>query len=1060
LTVRRIGIGLVAAGLLAAWQALAAPGDEHWSRQFPEPGAATGLSPGTGMTMAGGKPRVLRVKWRDERLWMAGAWQAGADPTDLKQRHSTAAWHLWTWSPKRGYEPVVHFGQKGGAGPDGQIYDFVWLPDGRLVVGGAFQRVDNPGGTMYHRVNGLAVYDPQEPTADKWRPLGTFQYNGTVNQGHVEALAYDPQGNDLFIGGNFAGIPGANSRHVHRYDFDTASYEPMTPGVLSPKTFVRRIVVDSTTTPSTIYVAGQFHYTAGNGLEPPISDSTSRYTTGLAKWQQGKGWTTFPAAGAKQKEDILQRAEDYKNSDSVSVFDVLVDGDDIWIVGAFSGGKGSGETIRGIAKWDAAKQKWIDPTGKGGVGREAYSIAKASNGKIYVAGAFGGVREGNKHYDGFKNGDRADLVIAYDPATKEWSQLGSGLLSLPTPEVRMTVTGNDVYVVGDFQYIGRGNDKQKDWQSSFIARWNETIDFTQMAPTVANTPPPLVGVPAPTAPLAQGNEHWSRAFPAPGRRKRPDQPTHTAATGMDDGTGMPETRGLAWIGETLYFVGNWAAVPNQRWFVWSWHATRGWEKLAWEEGGQGEGPQAMPNGVKGRDGKLWVYGGLPNYNGLAIYDPEAKTWAPFTGTWNGKPVTGHAVAQDGGAIHDIAWDDQAGDFYMVGASGLENPSYEYPGDVAPVIRVDKDGVYHPMGHDIKPEDPQKPVKRFQTIFIDQSVNPSDIYIGGTFNFYGPTPSAAERMLFNVARWDRAAQDWAPIGKGPPAREVERKFYPDGLPGLPARPTDFTGFLEPLFPRVHALITDAAGNLYAGGSIAVLDSRTLPVADRVESFGIAKWDKATDRWVALTETGGFSRDVIQMSWLDKGKTKLLATGGFEYGNDWTPLNGVAIVDVTTGKVEPLGGGLLLASRDQTVAPMVRHTLRDEEIWFTGLFDHAGVNANALLGAPIPSNYVAMWHPRLNMDPNAGLAVTPPAPLPVAKSSSASANVVLEAKFDGAGTVNWYEKRSQGYAKMGTGATFKTSVRYRRNDTEVVFYVAVSRPDGSEGGKVPVVIRIGE
>ncbi len=1050
---------LLCAAFFGFTNVMAAPGDEHWSRQFAKPQSSTKMQPGTGMSMGNGKPRFLRVKWHDDKLWMSGAWLPGVSPDDISKRSPNVYWHLWTWSPELGYEPVVYFDKRGGAGPDGQIYDFVWLPDGRLVVGGAFRRVDNPGGTMYHRVNGLAVYDPSEPTADKWRPLGEFQYNGTVYKGHVEALAYDSQSNDLFIGGNFAGIFGANSRHVHRYDFDTASYEPMTPGVLSPKTFVRRIKIDTSTTPSTVYVAGKFHYTAGNGLEPPITESTSRYSTGIAKWQEGIGWTTIPEAGANEKEDILKRAADFMNFDSVNVFDFLVDGEDLWIVGSFSEGKGSGETLRGVAKWDAAAGKWIDPTGKGGIGREAWSIGKGDNGKIYIAGAFGGVRLGKEHYDGFKNGDQADMVAVFDPATGEWAQLGSGLLGLPTPEARMTVHGDDVYIVGDFKYIGRDNDKKKEWESFFIARWNETIDFDATPAVVATKAPALAGVPAPTAPLSTGNEHWSRGFANPPRRKRPDEPAHTGMTGMDIGTGTPEIRGMAWQGDTLYFVGSWAAVPNVRWFVWSYHAERGWERLAWDERGQGEGPQAMPNGLKVRDGKVWVFGGLPNYKGLAIWDPAAKTWSPFKGTWNGKEVIGHAVEQGGGSLYDIAWDDAPGDFYMIGRSGLENPDYEYPRDIAAVIRVDADGVYHPMGHDIKAEDPMKPVKSFVTIYIDQSVAPSDIYIGGTFNFHGPAPTATERMLFNVAKWDRVAEDWAPIGKGVPAREVEQKFYPDGLPGLPAKPTAYVGFLQPLFPRVHAITSDTQGNLYVGGTLAVLDSTTLPVADRVETFGIAKWDKAEDKWVGVTKTGGFSRDVIQMSWLDEARTRLLVTGGFEYGNDWRPLNGVAIVDVTTGAVEPFGGGLLLKTRDQTIAPMVRHAIRGDELWFTGLFTHAGINVNSMTDAPIESSFVAMWNPTKSLDPNAGLVVKPVDPLPAPKSSSASANVVLEAELtQGEGTITWWEKRSSGFAKKATGPKFRANLRYKKSDTEIVFYVSVTRPDGSEGGKLPVRIPI--
>ena len=225
---------------------------------------------------------------------MSGAWPPGVAATDLTKQQRNELWHLWTWSPEEGYEAVAYFHSlKGGAGPDGQIYDFLWLPDGRLVVAGGFTRLDNPGGTRYHRINALAIYDPKEPTANKWQPLGTFQYNGTVSEGGaVEAIAYDPKGNDLYIGGTFAGIRGANSEKFHRYDFDTQSYEPVSPGVHGVKAFVRRIKVDTSTTPSTIYVSGKFQFTAGDGQTPRVSSSTARYSPGFAKWQEGVGWTT------------------------------------------------------------------------------------------------------------------------------------------------------------------------------------------------------------------------------------------------------------------------------------------------------------------------------------------------------------------------------------------------------------------------------------------------------------------------------------------------------------------------------------------------------------------------------------------------------------------------------------------------------------------------------------------------------------------------------------------------------------------------------------------------
>lgn len=255
--------------------------------------------------------------------------------------------------------------------------------------------------------------------------------------------------------------------------------------------------------------------------------------------------------------------------------------------------------------------------------------------------------------------------------------------------------------------------------------------------------------------------------------------------------------------------------------------------------------------------------------------------------------------------------------------------------------------------------------------------------------------------------------------------------------------------------------DAERNIYAGGTLAVVD-RSLPVASRKESFGLAKYDRKADRWVPATKVGGFSRDVLELRWLDEAKTQLLCTGAFEYANDWTPLNGVAILDTTTGALRRLGGGLMRASRDQVIAPMVRHAVRGEELWFSGLFDHAGVNANSRLEGPVESAYVAMWHPSADLDPNRGLRVKPVAALPAnTGTSSQTHRVELEAELQGEGTITWYERGSGGaWQKRGTGPKLQVSVRVPPGSGDLCYHVTVTGPDGVEGGKVPVRIPVGK
>jgi hypothetical protein len=1024
--------------------------DTHWSRQFPKPKKPTEMLPGTGMSDGGGKPTASRVKWHEGKLWIGGSWEPGVDGDDPSRQRPNVYWKLWTWSPTAGWEAVCWFHTaQGGVGPDGTINDFLWLPDGRLVVGGEFTRLYNPGGNRYRGVNALAVYDPKEPTANRWRPLGTFQYNGTVSSGgSIQSLAYDPQGNDLYIGGTFGGIPlpeGERSPFVHRYDLDTGGYEPMAPGLVGAKPSANRIVVDTSTKPSTIYVAGKFHYTAGNGLNLANASSTARYSTGLAAWQEGTGWRTFPTAHPRGPEGggdegILQRAADYARFDAVHVLDLLVDGKDIWIVGAFSQGTKSGETLRGIARWDEARQVWADPTGKGGLGREAFSIGKGKNGKIYVAGAFGGRRTVKDNYDGFKDGTPAALAVSYDPATKSWAQLGAGLASRVMPECRLAIDGDDVWFVGDFDGIDPAKQGTKELvESAYVARWNETVDFVAAPPQVAAAPQ-RAARPRPERPAFTGNEHWSRQF-APPERGKP----MTGKTGMDDSAGKPtQTNGVVVIGDTVYFGGNWEVKPGQRWYVWSWHPTKGWAALASQQGAKSQGIESPPLGLATHGGKLYAYGAIARWNGIGVYDPKTEEWTRLAGTFGGKPVDGNAMTDQGDApIKDVCW-GKDGTMYLVGSCGLA------PG-CGPAFTVGTDGAFTPLGKALLPEDPSKPIVSFDAIALDESTTPPTIYIGGTFNYFGGAPTSNERMCFNVARFDRQASDWRPVGKGVKVglSPLDAPKYPDGLPGLPAHSDRYQGFIHPLFPRVRDLVVDGQGNLWAGGTLALVDE-SVPVAARRETFGLAKWDKATDRWVGPTKAGGVTRDVSQLTLLADGK--LLLSGSFVQDERWGLLNNVALLDPATGVLAPLGGGLLREGLDQTIGATVAHCVSGDDLWFFGFFDHAGVNADDLLDAPVRSSYVARWNPTQDLDPNRGLQVAAsPVELAVpAGPSSSEAEVTLTASGADGATITWYERKSDGqFVARGAGPSWKSKQRVKAGD-ELTLYVTATR-DGVEGGK---------
>jgi len=1059
-----LAVGVAAAG--------AAAGDEHWSREFAKPKQSTKMEVGTGLSDGTGKPNIQKALWHKGKLYMAGNWEAGVSGDDITKPLRNDYWRLWSWSPVTGYEVVAHYHTaQGGRGPDGPIMDFLFLPDDRLVVAGSFTRVDNPGGTRYHDVNALAVYDHDEPTANRWRPLGTVQYNGTVSPGgSIYCLAYDRTNNDLYVGGTFEGIGGVMSPKIHKYDFDTADWVPLPPGVWGAKPIVHKIWVDESLSPPKVYVGGKFQYTGGNGLNPDAA-GTARWSTGFAVYQEGSDWTTFPPEKTEKlrKEDILQRAGDFAHFDAVHVMDFLVDGADIWVVGAFSQGEGQAP-LRGIATWDGERKVWTDPTGKGGFGREVFSMAKGANGKFYFAGAFGGRKTESEFYKGYCNGDGAPMVAEYCPATKTWSTLGSGLSGRVMPECRLAVAGNDVFFVGDFNHVGPSNfgrtvakDAVESW---YIARWNETVDFTAgTAPRPDGADAPLhLHEPTVDAPAFEGNQHWSRRFVKPPRQVQ-GKSLQSGATGMDDGFGAPtQINGMVWHGDTLYFAGNWEVMNGQPWFVWTYNADKGWNAIAHQgTGGASVGPDSPPEGLQFHDGKLYVYGAISRYAGICTYDPATGEWAQFKGTYQGKAVEGNAVEQRGGPINDVAWDGRTGDMYMVGSCGLTRPEDPHTHDVAQVIRVDKNGEYHTMGYMLNAEDPNKPVLGIYAVYLDETKDPTDVYVGGTFNFYGPKPTSHERMCYNVVKWSHGDKDWRPIGKGVTfcLSPLDKGWYPEGLPGLPAHPGDeVSGFLLSGFPRVRCLTMDKQGNLYAAGAVAVVERDRLPVKDRAECFGIAKYDPTLDRWVPCSAVGGVSRDIHHMTWVDD--TTLLLSGSFVYDNAWNILNNVALLDVVSGELKPLGGGLLRGSRDEVIGSCVAHAVNGEGYWFAGLFDYAGVNANFRGQTPVESHFFAHWNPTKSLDPADAVKVKPVEPLKGVKGPSSQPRTVqLEIDGDPGGTVTWYEQSSTGaFRKKGQGLSFKDSPRVKGGQTEVVYFVTVTDAAGAEGPKIPVRVPVGE
>ncbi len=171
--------------------------------------------------------------------------------------------------------------------------------------------------------------------------------------------------------------------------------------------------------------------------------------------------------------------------------------------------------------------------------------------------------------------------------------------------------------------------------------------------------------------------------------------------------------------------------------------------------------------------------------------------------------------------------------------------------------------------------------------------------------------------------------------------------------------------------------------------------------------------------------------------------------------------MAILDIETGELSPVGGGLLNEGQAHVMGSEVVHAVRGDELWFAGFFDHAGVNGNSMSTAPVVSKYIAMYDPTRILDPNFYLEIEPVDPIEApAGSSSVSKTVELKAHLsEGEGEITWYERRADGtYTKKGNGESYKASLRVAPGTGDLFYYVSVTGPDGVEGGKIPVRISI--
>ncbi|HEY5913512.1 MAG TPA: hypothetical protein VJA21_23235 [Verrucomicrobiae bacterium] len=333
--------------------------------------------------------------------------------------------------------------------------------DDGIYVGGLFTAA---GKTLANRI---ARWD-----GTSWNTVGGGTMGGTSSANRVLAIA--GRGTDVFVGGTFTNVGGIDVRNIARWD--GANWWNMGFG------FDASVSVLAAT-PTAVYAGGSFT----NVTDPPYLITVNHIAMwdGLNWYNLGSGVNasgtvnaiaasgnnvyiggTFTSAGGVTANRIAvwngfnwtSLGSGSANGLNGTVYAIAINGTDVYVGGSFA--NAGTTTVRGIAKWDGANWSGLGSGATGTSTADIRALAFGGDGKLYCCGRFTNI-----------SGINASSIARWDGA--KWEALGSGFFadSAIVRGTDLVIRGDDVFAVGSFTGAGLTD-------SSGIARWNETIDFT------------------------------------------------------------------------------------------------------------------------------------------------------------------------------------------------------------------------------------------------------------------------------------------------------------------------------------------------------------------------------------------------------------------------------------------------------------------------------------------------------------------------------------------------------------------------------------------------------
>ncbi len=393
-----------------------------------------------------------RIVVKDGSLYIGGGFNQAGDVN---------ANHIARWDGNNFYA-VGEKPANGIATPPINVSCIGQADDG-IYVGGLFTAA---GRTLANRI---ARFD-----GTNWFDVGGGTIGGASSANRVLAIA--GSGSDVYVGGTFTGVGPYSVNNIAHWD--GANWSNMgvgfdaSVGALAAAGGVVYAGGSFTNAYGTFYNATVNHIASwdgfdwnnlgsgvvGNGTvnDLAIDANGNVYAGGtftnmdgltanrIAMWN-GSGWSSLGSGSA--------------NGVSASVLAIAINGTDVYVGGTFT--NAGGIVVRGIAKWDGANWSGF---GSGvtlaGSTADVRGLGFTDDGKLYCCGRFTNI-----------SGVNASSIARWD-GTK-WEALGSGFFadSAVNRASGLVTRGKDVYAIGTFAGAGLS-------ESSGIARWNDTMDFT------------------------------------------------------------------------------------------------------------------------------------------------------------------------------------------------------------------------------------------------------------------------------------------------------------------------------------------------------------------------------------------------------------------------------------------------------------------------------------------------------------------------------------------------------------------------------------------------------